>query len=194
MVDGWWGLVAWVPISEGYGRAQSPKGIAPNGDLAAAPQDIPRCARLGRDSVPQPGGFLCFAKESHQRKATRRPRPASRGALRASQLGAGARTRPMGSNSLPRTTPQAAAVLDEADGTEALYCGRHCEFNLGNYGVPIFPWWRRASQLKPDEGEGCLRPAGPSSRAADLGEKRRVPGEAGRHRGRAFFADFLGIM
>jgi hypothetical protein len=77
--------------------------------FAAAPTALHRVGMASR----QPPHFLCFAKESKQRKATRRHRPAARGALRCSVWpGKGLKLAPStGLKQSPLLVPSSPALL-----------------------------------------------------------------------------------
>ena len=79
----------------------------------------------------QPPHFLCFAKESKQRKATRRHRPAARGALRCSVWpGKGLELAPgTGLRQSPLLIPTSPALLAGANGLK-------CQCNAARFASP----------------------------------------------------------
>ena len=89
-----------------------------------------RCVRVGMASR-QPPHFLCFAKESKQRKATRRHRPAARGALRCSGWqGKGLKLAPStGLKQSPLLVPSSPALLA---GGHGLFASARCASQRGH--------------------------------------------------------------
>ena len=108
----------------------------------------------------QPPHFLCFAKESKQRKATRRRRPAARGALRCSAWsGKGLELAPgTGLRQSPLLIPTSPALLAGANGLNS-QCNAARFASPQAAGVALGALRnRRAAQGKTDKKGRCLSP------------------------------------
>jgi hypothetical protein len=142
----------------------------------------------------QPPHFLCFAKESKQRKATRRHRPAARGALRCSVwTGKGLKLAPStGLRQSPLLVPSSPALL----------AGGHGQFMAARFASPPSAGVardlgallnRRAAQDKTDKKGRLFEPCtqGEFEPLPVLAEQRRAAPRSGAGSGgRLSFGSF----